>query len=381
MERVDGKPRLCSLLEHFGDITDPREPAKVRYPLAEVLLLVVAATIAGCDDYDEIAEWGASHLAFLRRFSEYHFGTPCEDWLRVVMNRIDPALFQDCFASWAAQLRPNAASLIAIDGKTSRRSHDRGAGRKPLHLVSAWATTQRLVLAQAAVDAKENECGAIPDVLDRLALAGALVSIDAITCNPGIADAITARGGDYLLAVKGNQPTLHGEIAGYFADPPAGEVATFEEIGKDHGRIETRRTSISHHVGWLLSDRRYPDEPRFPRLATIGMVEATVETRDSTTTERRYYLCSAAPAPARLAEAVRGHWGIENGLHWVLDVIFKEDQSRLRRGHGAHNMAIVRHFAINLVRLGKGKRSIKTMRKAAGWHPAELARILNPSPR
>lgn len=381
MDQAFRPSRLRVLLDHFAEVRDPRAPEKVRYPLDEVLFLVVAATIAGCDDYDEIADWGADHLEFLRRFSEFYFGTPCEDWLRVVMNRIDPTLFQHCFTGWTRGLSPGATDLIAIDGKTSRRSHDRGRGRAALHLVSAWATTERLVLAQQAVDAKENECGVIPDLLDRLALDGALVTIDAIACNPTIAAAITDRKGDYLLAVKANQPTLHQEIASYFANPPAGESATLVDVDKGHGRIETRRYTVSHAVDWLLSDRRYPGEPRFPTLAAIAMVEATVERNAVSTTERRYYISSAKLDPQRLAQAVRGHWGIENGLHWVLDVIFKEDQSRLRRGHGACNMAVVRHFALNLVRLGKGKRSIKTMRKVAGWNPDELTRILNPEPR
>ncbi|MGH6933139.1 MAG: ISAs1 family transposase [Dongiaceae bacterium] len=381
MDEAFEKPRLRGLLEHFGAIQDPREPAKVRYPLPEVLLLVVSATMAGCDDYDEIAAWGDSNLAFLRRFSEFHFGTPCEDWLRVVMNRIDPALFQACFTDWATSLNSDAPALIALDGKTSRRSHDRGRGRRALHLVSAWATTERLVLAQEAVADKDNECGAMPEILDRLDLAGALVTIDAIACNPAIATAITTRKGDYLLAVKANQPTLHGEIKTYFDDPTPGRVATHVEVDKGHGRIETRRYAVSHEVDWLSSNRRFPGEPRFPGLAGIVMVEAAVEQNGALTTSRRYYLSSAALSPQRAAQAIRGHWGIENGLHWVLDVVFREDQSRLRRGHGAHNMAIVRHFAINLVRHGKGKRSIKTMRKLAGWNPDELARLLSASLR
>lgn len=380
-EAAFGKARLRSLLDHFAEVRDPREPAKVRYPLAEVLLLVVAASICSCDDYDEIEEWGETHLTYLRRFSEFHFGIPGADWLRVVMNRIDPALFQACFTAWATSLCPDAADLIAIDGKTSRRSHDRRRGQKPLHLVSAWATTQRLVLAQEAVDEKENECGVIPEVLDRLNLKGALVTIDAIACNPAIAAAITERGGDYVLAVKANQPTLHKEIATYFADPPPGEAATVSDVDKGHGRIETRRCTVSHRIGFLSGSKHYPGEPRFPKLTTIAMVEATVEKAGAISAERRFYLSSAALTPVRLAEAVRGHWGIENSLHWVLDVIFKEDQSRLRRGHGARNMAVVRHFAINLVRLGKGKRSIKTMRKVAGWDPDELQRILSPHTR
>lgn len=377
------RSRLRSLLEHFAEIGDPREPAKVRYPLPEVLLLVVAASIADCDDYDEIVDWGEAHLDFLRGHAEFHFGIPGADWLRVVMNRIEPALFHACFTAWATSLRPDAADLIAIDGKTSRRSHDRAQGRRALHLVSAWATTQRLVLAQQAVADKENECGAIPELLDRLALKGALVTIDAIACNPTIAAAITARGGDYLLAVKANQPSLHEEIACYFADPPPGACAEQTAWDKGHGRIEGRRAVVSHAVAWLCGDRRFPGEPRFPGLAAIAMVEASVErpATGTTTTERRYYISSAALTPERLAEAVRGHWGIENQLHWVLDVIFKEDQSRLRKGHGARNMAVVRHFAINLVRLGKGKRSIKTMRKVAAWNPGELHRILSPQTR
>lgn len=374
--------RLRSLLDHFGRIQDPRQPAKVMYPLKQVLFLVVAATIADCEDYDEIALWGEQRLSFLRSLSEFHFGTPCADWLRVVMNRINPDLFQACFTDWALALRPDAPKLIALDGKTSRRSHDRRRGRKALHLVSAWATTERLVLAQEAVDEKQNECAVIPDILDRLDLEGALVTIDAIACNPTIAEAITDRGGDYLLAVKANQPTLHGEISRSF-DAPSAEPSGLIAIDKGHGRIETRRYAVSHEVGWLSGDRHYPNgaQRRFPRLAAIAMVEATVEKAGATTTTRRFYLSCAALTPERLAEAVRGHWGIENSLHWVLDVIFGEDQSRLRKGHGARNMAVVRHFAINAVREAKGERSIKSTRKLAGWNPNELARILIPSHR
>lgn len=380
MQDMFERSQLRTLLEHFAAIGDPREAAKVRYPLREVLFLVVAATIADCEDYDEIAAWGQAHLGLLRRYSEYHFGTPCEDWLRVVMNRVDPALFQACFTDWAKGLRPDAPDLIAIDGKTSRRSHDRANGRRALHLVSAWATTERLVLAQEAVSDKENECGAIPDLLDRLDLEGALVTIDAIACNPQIAREITDRNGDYLLAVKENQPTLHGEIRRYF-DDPAASATTWEDVDKGHGRLEIRRYVVSHEIDWMSGDRHYPDEKRFPKLSAIAMVEARVEEGGKVTVMRRYYLSSAKLSPQRLAEAVRGHWGIENSLHWVLDVIFREDQSRLRRGHGAHNMAVVRHFALNLVRLGKGNRSIKTMRKVAGWNEHELARLLAYSPR
>jgi len=375
MEDVIVKDRLRLLLDHFGRVGDPREPAKVKYPLEEVLFLVTCATIAGCDDYDEIADWGAQHLAFLRGHSEYYFGVPKEDWLRVVVNRIDPALFEACFSAWATSLRADAADLIALDGKTLRRSGDSARGQKPLHLVSAWASTQRLVLAQEAVDSKENECAAILAILGRLDLRGALVTIDAIATNPSVAETITAAGGDYLLALKRNQPTLHDEVVRYFDDPMAARLPGCERLDKDHGRIETRRTWVSHEVDWLASDRRYPDEPRFHALACLVKTTTRSEWRGKVTEETRYFISSADLTPQRAADAVRAHWGVES-LHWVLDVTFKEDLSRLRRGHGARNMALVRRLAFNLVRAGRGKRSIKTARKAAGWDTELLNQIL-----
>lgn len=380
MAEIFVKDRLRLLLDHFGAVGDPREAAKVKYPLREVLFLVTCATIAGCDDYDEIADWGDHHLGFLRRYSEYFFGTPKEDWLRVVLNRIDPALFEACFTAWASALRPDAPTLIALDGKTLRRSGDAAAGHKPLHLVSAWASTQRLVLCQEAVDAKENECAAILTILGRLTLKGALVTIDAIATNPTVAQAITEGGGDYVLALKQNQPTLHGEVARYFEDPATSGLESLELVDKDHGRIETRRYCISHQVDWLIGDRRYPDEPRFPAVKSLIKTTTRTEWRGKITQETRYFISSARLTPQRAAEAIRSHWGIES-LHWVLDVIFKEDQSRLRRGHGARNMALVRRLAFNLVRAGRGKRSIKTARKAAGWNPEFLADIILPKPR
>ncbi len=343
---------------------------------------LVCATIAGCDDYDEIADWGEARLEFPRRIQPYYWGVPCEDWLRVVMNRIDPDLFAACFTAWANQQCGEAGvALVAIDGKTSRRTHDRGKGRKALHLVSAWATGERLVLGQEAVDEKSNEITAIPALLARLALKGALVTIDAIACNPTIARTITEAGADYLLAVKDNQPTLHGEMRSYFDSAPADEVETLTLIDKGHGRLETRRHVVSGAIDWMSGSRRYPGEPRFAGLTTIGMVESTVEKAGQTSTERRFYISSAALGAARFAHAVRAHWTIENQLHWVLDVQFKEDLSRLRTGHGAHNMAIVRHFALNLVRGMDDRRSIKTRRKRAGWDPEYLSAILKPAPR
>ena len=381
MDQAFVKPRTRSLLEHFGAITDPRQPCKVMYPLPEVLLLAVCATIAGCDDYDEIAAWGAERLGFLRRLLPYHWGVPCEDWLRVVMNRIDPGLFSACFTAWVRETWPDRPDFVAIDGKTSRRSHDRGTGKAPLHLVSAFATTGRLVLGQEAVADKSNETTAIPVLLERLAadggLKGAIVTIDAIACNAAIASAIKGAGADYLLAVKANQPTLRAEIEAFFATAPADTLESAADLDKGHGRIEARTVTVAREVDWLAGERRFPGELRLPGVAAIIKARSRTELKDRGRFDTRYYIASAPLSAEAAARAVRGHWGIENRLHWVLDVTFKEDQSRLRRGHGAKNMAVVRHFAINLVRIGKGNRSIKTARKAAGWNPDYLATLIH----
>jgi len=377
MEPAFVKPRTRSLLQHLSVLKDPRQPCKVMYPLPEVLLLVVCATIAGCDDYDEIAAWGEARLAFLRRFLPYHWGVPCEDWLRVVMNRIDPDLFAACFRAWAAELSPGAEALIALDGKTSRRTHDRRRGHPALHLVSAWATSQRLVLGQEAVADKSNEITAIPRLLEHLTLNGALVTIDAIGTQVDIAQAIRDGGGNYLLALKANHPLIFKDVETFFAAPPSDMIVdTHETTDGEHGRIEVRRHAVCHAVGWLFSDRRYPGEPVFPGLAMIGMVDSHTQRDGKAEHERRYYLSSARLDAKTFATSVRAHWGIENRLHWVLDVVFKEDQSRLRRGHGARNMAIVRHFAINLLRQPDDRRSLKTRRKLAGWDPHYMHSIL-----
>ncbi|MFD0390178.1 ISAs1 family transposase [Tistrella bauzanensis] len=373
-------PRRKSLLEHFSTIKDDRQPCKVMYPLEEVLLLVVCGTMAACDDYDDIVLWGKQHLDFLRRLQPYHFGIPCADWLRVVMNRIGPDLFSSCFLGFVAERLPEAVGQIAIDGKTSRRSHDRGRGKAALHLVSAYATTHNLVLGQRAVADKSNEINAIPLLLEELAasgaLAGSLVSIDAMGCQSDIAEKIVDLGGDYLLATKDNQKTAHAEIQLYFDTAPADEIDALILHDKGHGRIETRRHLVSQRVDWMSGSRRYPDEPRFKGLKTIAMIETRIETADEIKVERRCYISSRILSAEAFAHAARAHWAIENGLHWVLDVQFKEDQSRLRRGHGATNMAMVRHLALNLIRAIPGKLSIKARRKLATWDTQYLMAAL-----
>lgn len=375
------KPRLRALLDHLAVVDDPRDARRVAHPLQEVLLLVVCGTISDCDDYEGIAAWGEAHLGFLRRYLPYHYGVPCGRWLTLLMNRIDPHLFASAFTSWVRETWPEQAPLVAIDGKTSRRSHDRSAAKGPLHLVSAFATTGRLVLGQEAVDAKSNEITAIPALVERLSekdgLKGAIVTIDAIGTNATVAGAIRQAGADYVLAVKANQPTLYSEIEEFFRDPKSNPSNRNVDVDKGHGRVEERTVTVARDVDWLCGERRFPGELRLPDAATIVMVRSRVELADRCRSETRYFISSASLSATQAAAAIRGHWRIENSLHWVLDVVFREDLSRLRKGHGATNMAIVRHFAINLVRADKGKRSIKLRRKVAGWDQQYLAKLLS----
>lgn len=370
-----------SLLDHFSELRDPRQPWKVAYPFREILLLVLCGTIAGMDDFVEIRAWGKLRLPFLRRFLPFERGIPSHDTLNDVVNAIDPELFKACFLEWVETLRDNDKEVIAIDGKTSRRTHARAKGREPLHLVSAWATRQRLVLGQEAVADKSNEITAIPRLLERLELTGALVTIDAIGTQVDIAKTIVKRGGDYLLALKGNRPATHADVAAFFADPPP-EIAldSHVTVDGDHGRIEERRHSVCHEVAWLLSDRRYPDEPGFPHLAAIAMVESRVEQAGKTRVERRYYLSSALLDAKTFAAAVRAHWGIENRLHWVLDVVFHDDLARLRTGHGPQNMAIVKHMAMNMIRNPKDKHSLKVRRKVAAIDEDYMEALVRQTP-
>lgn len=378
------KSRLRALLDHFAIIEDDRESWRVAHPLPEVLLLVVCGTIADCDDFDFIAEWGEAHLGFLRRFLPYHHGVPTGRWLNALMNRIAPDLFSQAFTSWVRETWPEHPDLVAIDGKTSRRSHNRGSGKAPLHLVSAFATTSRLVLGQQAVADKSNEITAIPALLERLAvndgLKGTLVSIDAIATNPTIATAIRDAGADYLLAVKANQPSLRAEIETFFTDADPAGLDTITDHDKGHGRIEQRTVSVARETDWLNGNRRFPGEVRLPGVAAIIKVASRAELADRCRYETRYYVSSRSLSAAQAAEAVRSHWAIENSLHWVLDVTFGDDRSRLRTGHGTKNMAVVRHFAINLVRTARDKRTIKLRRKRAGWDPEFLANILGHLP-
>ena len=370
-----------SLLTQFAALDDPRQTGKVMFPIEEILLVVLCGTLAGAEDFVEMRRWAVVHEAFLRQFLPFVRGIPSHDTLNDVVNALDGDLFSQCFTQWVDDLRrhePDIADpeVVAIDGKTSRRTHDRGRDRGPLHMVSAWASAQRLVLGQQACEAKSNEITAIPQLLDRLALTGALVTIDAMGCQTKIAQKILDRGGDYLLALKDNQPSLHDEVARYFSQVDPAKLDQLETTDADHGRIEVRRHAVSTDVDWLTTDRRFPGEPRFPGLVAIAMVEAQVERNGKISVERRYFLCSMLITAAFFAKAVRCHWHIENRLHWVLDVVFHEDLSRLRSRDGPRNMATVRHMAMNLIRGASDKHSLKVRRKSAAWDTAYLERLI-----
>jgi predicted transposase YbfD/YdcC len=372
--------RLAVLLRHFAEIDDDREGWRVAYPLAEVLLLVTCATVANCDDFEMIVTWGQHNLDFLRRFSDFYHGVPCARWLRDLMNRINPALFARCFEAFVASMWPDRHDFIAIDGKTARRTHDKANGLKALHTLSAYATSARLTLTQLSVPEKTNEITAIPDLLDTLAqngqLAGAVITIDAMGCQVAIAQKIIDHSADYVLSLKGNQPTLEADVLEYFRTAPADEVVSTTTLEKGHGRIETRHYTASAKVDWIASDRRYPGEPRFPGIKTLVQVKRTTEQAGQVRSETSIYLSSMALDIDRIATAIRGHWGVE-AMHWMLDVQFKDDLSRYRQGFGAKNMAVVRRFSLDLVRAAKIKGSVKNRRLIALLDPKALLQILN----
>ena len=352
-----------SIPDHFSGLADPRQSWKVVYPLEEILLVVLSGVMAGADDFVEISFWAKNKLAFLRRFLPFTHGIPAHDTLNDVMNALPNDLFIECFTNWVAALRDEDTEIVAIDGKSSRRAH--GNDGRALHLVSAWATRQRLVLGQEPCDEKENEISATPRLLERLELRGALVTIDAMGCQHGIAEKILDQGADYLLALKANQKSLHADVALFF-ETTAG-LDTHQSTDADHGRIETRRAWVSHEVDWLHGDRTEPGLHRFPGLACIGVVEARIEHKGKTTTARRYYVSSTQLTAAHLLRAARAHWGIENRLHWVMDVVFHDDLMRLRTDHGPANMATMRHTAMNIFKAMNDNISLKNRRKSAAW--------------
>lgn len=364
------------ILDHFSSLKDPRQSWKVLFPLKEILLIILCATLSGADDFVEMEHWAKSKIDFLRRFLPFKKGIPAHDTLNDVMNALPAKSFSDCFISWVESLKQRGPEFVAIDGKTSRRAHNKGQGQNPLHLVSAWASHQRLVLGQEACAEKSNEITAIPALLERLELTGALITIDAMGCQTKIASAIRKKGADYLLALKSNWPLLFSEVDLFFQNVDRTGIDYCETIDGDHGRIETRRYSICHDVQWVLYNRHFPGEWKFEDLSAIAMVESITEREGKICNEKRYYLSSATLSAEQFAAAVRSHWGIENRLHWLMDVVFHDDLMRLRTGHGPANMTTVRHVALNIIRSIQDKASLKVRRKKIGWNEDYLFKAL-----
>ena len=342
-ETLRRKSRLEAPLDHFAEVEHSRDVRRITHRLDEILLLVVCGTIADCDDYEDIVAWGAANLDFLRRHLPYECGVPGERWLTVFLNRINPPFFAAAFADWVRESWPDSADLVAIDWRQSAA---------PLHVVSAFATTARLVLAQEAVPDKGSEFAAIPQLIEQLGagdgLKGALVSIDAldgIVTNADVATAITAQGAHYLLQVRANQPSLRAEVEAAFAEAEAC-LETHIDVNKSHGRIEQRHMTVLRQTDCLDGNRCFPGELRLPGAACLLRAQTRAERADATRIETRYFISSRALTAAYAATALRERWTTENRLHWVLDVTFADDQSRIRKGHGRRSMATVRHFAL-----------------------------------
>lgn len=361
---------MVSLITILREVPDPRTGNATRHDLLDVLMIALVASICGCESCAEFADFAEDREDLFREFLRLEHGLPSHDTFSRLFRLIDPDALSRCFGRFLDDVGQDGAGVIAIDGKTLRRSFDRAAGTSALHVVTAFATDTRLVLGQRSVAPGENEITAARALLGCLDLTGSLVTADAIHCQTETAALIGERGGDYLLALKGNRPAMLAEVTAFFADPPPGALARHETTDADHGRLEVRRHAVTRHVDWLFSDRRYAGEPAMPGLTTLAMVEAIVERDGKTTRATRYYVSSAALSPERFAQAVRAHWAIENSLHWVLDTTFDEDRARTRKDHGPANLAILRKLALNVLRSARPKLSIKRKRRRAGWSDA-----------
>jgi len=362
-------------LSHFKDLRDPRQQGKVSYPLDEILLLCLLAVLAGAEAFTEIALFGVKKLEFLRRFRPFKDGTPAHDHLGDILAVLDAEQFQRCFVAWVASLTGAPEGVIAIDGKTVRRSHRKKSGKTAIHMVSAFAARQRLVLGQVKVAEKSNEIIAIPKLLDMLAIEGAIITIDAMGCQRDIAQKIIDKKADYVLALKGNQGSLREDVEVFAAEQKAKgfadtKISQDTTIDGDHGRIETRTTTVIHDVKWLRERHDWPG------MKAVVMVESSREVSGKTEQETRFYITSLVMLAHLLGPVVRSHWAIENSLHWVMDMVFRDDECRVRTDHAPANFTTLKHMAHNLLRKAAGKDSLRSRRKIAAWDDDFLASLI-----
>ncbi len=362
-------------LKHFNDLDDPRQQGKVTYPLDEILLLCLFAVLAGAETITAIALFGVKKLGLLRRFRPFVDGTPTHDHLGDILALLDAGQFQRCFAAWAAAATGLPEGVIAIDGKTSRRSGSKAKNTAAIHVVSAFSAHRRLVLGQVKVAEKSNEIVAIPKLLDLLTIEGAIITIDAMGCQREIARKIIDKKADYILALKGNQGSLREDVDLFVAEQQSNgfkdtEISRNETVDADHGRIETRTVTVIHDAAWL--NHRHD----WPGLKAVAIVESAREIGAKIEKETRFYITSLTAPASRVGPAIRDHWSIENSLHWVMDMTFRDDECRVRKNNAPANFAVIRHMAHNLIRMAPGKQSIRLRRMAAAWDDDYLASLV-----
>lgn len=360
----------------FETVEDPRHHNSL-HPLIDVIIITICAVVAGADTYEQVENFGKKRKRWLSKFLTLPRGIPSHDTFGRIFERMNPREFQDSFKQWIASVaKQTKGEVVAIDGKTLRRSHDKSDDKKAIHMISAWASSNQIILGQLKTEEKSNEITAIPYLLKLLDLSGCIITIDAMGTQKKIAQAITAQNNDYILALKENHKTLHEDATRFFDNMGSMEKEgyTFDEyttVDGGHGRVETRRYLMTSDIEWLDCKEDWPG------LKSLGMVESIREVNGKTSQETRYYISSLDCCAQIFGDAVRSHWGIENSVHWVLDIAFREDESRIRKGFGPENFAAIRHIALNLLKENKSfKGSIKSKRLNAAMDPNYLEEVM-----
>jgi predicted transposase YbfD/YdcC len=371
-------PLSASIIEHFSSIADPRIKKKTRHNLEDIIVITICAAVCGANDWVAVETYGKAKCDWLKTFLELPNGIPSHDTFGNVFSVLCPNEFEQCFLDWIKSVCiVTKGQVVPIDGKTLRRSHDKSANKSAIHMVSAWASKASITLGQVITDEKSNEITAIPELLDLLEISGCIVTIDAMGCQKKIVNKIVVdKKADYVIALKGNQGNLHDDVRLFFEEAVKDNFNGisfdfYETVDGDHGRIETRKYYIVSDINWLQGKENWKN------LETIGMVISERDIGDNVSIEARYYICSISDDAKLFAKAVREHWGIENKVHWVLDIAFREDESRMRKGHSAGNFSVVRHIALNMLRHeGTLKIGINNKRLNAGWNNGYLLKVL-----